>query len=76
MGHAKKEELDSLNKNELVAEAEAKEKKREHCSFFERISETRLKGVQKKDLIKYCINTEEPEITALFDRLDANNDQL
>jgi len=36
---------------------------------------TRYKTFTKKDLVKYCINHDEPEITALFDRLDENHQQ-
>jgi hypothetical protein len=48
LGHAKKEELDSLNRNELMAEVEARERKKERCSFLDQIALTRLKGLQKK----------------------------
>jgi hypothetical protein len=53
-----------------MAEVQARERKRERCSFLDQIALTRLRGLQKKELIKYCINADEPEITALFDRLD------
>ena len=76
LGHAKKEELASLNRNELMAEVEARERKKERCSFLDQIALTRLKGLHKKELIKHCINSDEPDITALFDKLDETNDQM
>lgn len=75
LGQAKKEELENINRNEMVAECAAKERKKERCSFLDQIAQVRLKSLQKKDLIKYCINADEPTITALFDRLDTNNEQ-
>ena len=35
----------------------------------------RYKDFTKKDLVKYCINNNEPVISNLFDRLDENNQQ-
>jgi len=49
---------------------EEEEKKKDRCGFIDQIVATRYKGFTKKDLVKECINNEEPVITNLFDRLD------
>lgn len=76
LSQAKKEELDSINRNELVAECQARERRKDRCSFLDQIAQTRLRGFTRLHLIKDCIHAEEPEVTDIFDRLDSNNDQL
>lgn len=36
----------------------------------------RYKTFAKKEMVKYCINHDEPLITSLFDLLDENNEQM
>lgn len=47
----------------------------DRCTFIDQIVATRYKNFSKKDLVKYCIHHDEPVITALFDRLDQQNQQ-
>jgi hypothetical protein len=75
LGRAKKEVLLNLVNIESYAECREQEKKKDRCSFLDQIVATRYKGFQKKDLVKYCIEHDEPKITALFDLLDENSQQ-
>ena len=75
LGKAKKAVLKNLADHNTYQEAKESEKKKDRCNFLDQIVATRYKTFTKKDLAKYCINHDEPEITALFDKLDENHQQ-
>ena len=75
LGRAKKAVLLNLANNDTYHQTKDLERKKDRCSFLDQIVGARYKDFTKKDLVKYCINNNEPVISNLFDRLDENNQQ-
>ena len=75
MARSKKEALENLSKGNDYSQVKQEEKKKDRCQFVDQITATRFKLFTNKDMVKYCINHDEPIITEMFERLDENHQQ-
>ena len=67
--------LQNLTSYDTYHQTREQQKKKDRCNFVDQIISTKYKNFTKKELVKYCINNNQPKITALFDRLDEHNQQ-
>ena len=65
----KREVLLNLDNIDSYNQYKEEEKKKDRCNLIDQLIATRYKTFTKKDLLKYCLNHNEPTITSLFDRL-------